>query len=67
MIRDVLVLVTPILFLVDCALVVTWLAKMSIDGIAIPIRFSLRNLMIVMTVIAIQLGLLSAVLIDRAT
>ena len=61
MIRHLLTRAIPIVVLVDCALAVTWLTMMSIDGIGRPSRFSLLSLLIAMTVIAIHLGIIAAV------
>jgi hypothetical protein len=56
-----LVIIAPLVFLIDCALFVTWITMMSIDGIARPTRFSLKSLLIAMTVIALHLGLIAAI------
>jgi hypothetical protein len=61
MIKSLLVIIAPLVFLIDCALFVTWVTMMSVDGIGRPTRFSLRSLLIAMTVIAIHFGLIAAI------
>ena len=62
MIRDLFIVALPIVLLVDCALLVTWLARITVDKMWIPSQFSLRSVLIAMTVIAVQLGILASVL-----
>jgi hypothetical protein len=61
MIKSLLVIIAPLVFLIDCALFVTWVTMLSVDGIGRPTRFSLRSLLIAMTVIAIHFGLIAAI------
>jgi hypothetical protein len=62
MIRNLFLILLPIVVLVDIALLATWVTMMYLDGIGIPRRVTIRGVVIALAVVALHAALIAVYL-----